>query len=70
LAPLPHAAEGSRETASRSLGRLAADLQILESLRVAANAQREIAVGGIDVALPNIGRLENVTIGVDRAGIS
>src|SRR5689334_17072296 len=70
LAALAHAAEGSREAAPRPFGGFATDLQVFEAVGIAANAHSQVATRRIDVALPKVGGLENVTVGIDRAGVS
>jgi len=67
---LPHRAERSGEAAAREQRRAAADLQILETLVVDPDAQRAVAVRGLQVALPQVGRLEDVPVGVDRSVVA
>ena len=48
--------------------RLAADLELLEPVLVEHDAQRPVAVLRLEVRLPQVGRLEDVAVGVDGAG--
>ena len=47
-----------------------ADLQVFEAVSIAADTQRSVAVDTLDVALPEIGGLENVPVGIYGSGIA
>ena len=61
-----HRAERRREAPRAHLRPLPADLELLEPVLVEHDAQGAVAELGIDVALPQVGRLEDVPVGVDR----
>ena len=63
-----HRAERRREAPPAHLRALAADLELLEAVLVAHEPQRPVAVLRLEVGLPQVGRLEDVAVGVDRAG--
>ena len=62
---VPHRAEGRREPLAAHDRRLAADLQRLEPVGVAHEAQGPIPVFRFEVRLPQIRRFEDVSVGVD-----
>ena len=58
------------EPALQHQRRLVVDEQVLEAVGVDADAQRPILELRIDVALPRVGGLEHVAIGVDRQHVA
>src|SRR5436190_4167214 len=62
-----HRAEALRQVAAHHLRWPAGDLEVLETLRVAPDAERPVAEARLEHAVPEIGGLEHVTVRVDRA---
>jgi hypothetical protein len=46
-------------------GRLAVDLQVLTPVAALRDTHRAVAIPGLDVPHPGVGRLQDMTIGVD-----
>ena len=67
LADQVHRAEAGGQVPPHHLGGLAVDLQVLEAVWILAHAEGMVAVGGLEVAVPQVGRLEDVPVRVDRA---
>src|SRR5439155_2071321 len=65
----PHRADHAEHAAADDLRRRAVDLEVLDAVGVGPQAQRALSVAGLEVTLPEIGRLENVSVGVDAAGV-
>jgi len=66
---LAHAAERGRIAAARALARPAADLEIFQPVFVALQAQRAVAILGLDVMVPQAGILEHMAVGIDGAAV-
>src|SRR5262249_13884930 len=60
-----HPAERAKLARPRQHGALAGDLEILEAVVANADADRAVAVSGLEIFLPEVGRLEDVPIAVD-----
>src|SRR5438445_15652 len=65
--PLAHAAEGAELARTGDRGAPAVDLQVLEAVVAHAYPERPGAIGGLQVGLPQIRRLEDVAVAVDHA---
>ena len=59
------AADGEQHAPGVALGHLAVDLQILQTARVGFDADRAVTEGRVDVALPQVGRLKDMGVGVN-----
>ena len=64
--PLAHPAERAELARAGERGALAVDLEVLEAVVAHADADRAVAIGGLEVGLPQIGRLEDVAVAVDH----
>ena len=60
-----HRAERGGEAAPAHLRAPPVELELLEPVLVEHDAQRPITEGRVDVGLPEVGRLEDVAVGVD-----
>jgi hypothetical protein len=68
--PLAHAAQGAELAGAGQGGALAVDLQILVTVVADPDADRATAVAGLEILLPQVGRLEDVPVAVDDHGAS
>ncbi len=66
---LAHAAKRCRIAAARALARHAANLEILQAVLVALDAERAVLVLGLDVVVPQSGVLEQMAVGIDGAAM-
>src|SRR5581483_2667579 len=64
---ITHRAERGREPAPAHHRAGTADLELLEAVVVAHDAQRAVAILRFEERLPQVRRLEDVPVGVDRA---
>ena len=62
-----HRAEARGQVLADHLRGLAGDLEVLEAVRPLAHAERAVAPARLQVAVPQVRRLEDVAVGVDRA---
>src|SRR5208282_4946176 len=63
-----HRGESAKPAAAEDLRRSSRDLEVLESLGVDANPDRAVFVLRLDVAVPEAGVLQDVSVGIDGAG--
>ena len=67
---LAHPAESAELTGSRKLRTLPVDLEILVAVVAHADPDCAVSKGGLEVSLPQIGRLEDVSVAVDHGGFN
>ena len=66
---ITHRAECRREPAPAHLRAGATDLELLEPALVGNETQGTIPIARLEVGLPEVGRFEDVAVGVDRTGV-
>ena len=59
------AAEGEQHASGVALGHLAVDLQILKTALVGFDTDRAAAERRVDIALPQVGRLKDMGVGIN-----
>src|SRR5215472_1952024 len=70
LDPLTHAAQRAQEAGGGHLGALPVYFQVLKAVIADPDAHRAIAIPGVDVFLPQIRWLQDLTVAVDNLGVS